>query len=304
MPTRFWLRALTIAGLCASSCGTKPFDSTDGSGGECDNTPGTACTWANSPGVPGYGSYSANVKGDGEPIDESWLYFPADLTFGPDGNAYVVDFNNHRIRPVTEKGTFYTLAGTSYEGDGPPDNADRLPVGHPAGCAPAICSLNHPTDVKFAPNGSLVIAAWHDNKIRVVTPSNGSFDPINSKLVTLAGIDYGFSGDGGPAYAAYLNRPKSLSIDPEGRIYFIDQVNVRIRMIDIDAQRTINTIAGNGTKGYAGDGTRSRSRRSSAGTTTRTRRCRRERSSLSVARSTSPTAATTASAPSTSTLRR
>jgi sugar lactone lactonase YvrE len=250
------LSTVSLAGaLLASACeSTAPYNPADGSGGDCDNTPGVACTWVNKYMIRGFGSHAAtssyarNQIGNGQPIADSWLDQPADVSFGPDGTPYVVDWNNHQVRMVQPDGTFTTLIGTLYEGDGPPDNADRLPVGNPMGCAPNTVALNHPTDVKFMPDGSIVLAAWHDNKIRVV-------DPTKQVLKILAGDNYGYGGDGGPAYAAILNRPKSIAIDASGRIYFVDQVNERIRVIDTDATRTIMTLAGNGTKGYKGDGT-------------------------------------------------
>jgi sugar lactone lactonase YvrE len=213
-----------------AACDTRPFDVRDGSGGECSNDPGSTCTWAGVPNARGF-------NGDGRALTESWLYFVEDLTFGPDGRAWVLDWNNHRVRRVEPDGTFRTIIGTDYEGDGPPGEIDRLPYGAPQGCPPEDVALNHPTDVRFMPDGTLVLAAWHNNKLRVVSPTTGL-------LTVLAGDGYGFSGDGAAAYQVVFNQPKSLAIDPEGRIYTIDQRNERIRMIDIDAQRTTRTIAG------------------------------------------------------------
>jgi DNA-binding beta-propeller fold protein YncE len=63
----------------------------------------------------------------------------------------------------------------------------------------------------------------------------------------------GFGGDGGPAGAALLNGPFDIAFDAAGHMYFSDTFNNRIRRVDA---RTgiISTIAGNGEKGYAGDG--------------------------------------------------
>ncbi len=63
----------------------------------------------------------------------------------------------------------------------------------------------------------------------------------------------GFAGDGGPAAAALLNGPFDIAFDPAGNLYFADTFNNRIRRVDA---RTglISTIAGNGEKGYSGDG--------------------------------------------------
>jgi Big-like domain-containing protein len=66
------------------------------------------------------------------------------------------------------------------------------------------------------------------------------------------GLYPGFSGDGGPATAAQIYAPRDLVVDASGNIYFADSVNVRIRKIDTNG--IITTIAGNGVRGFSGDG--------------------------------------------------
>src|SRR3954469_4992684 len=61
----------------------------------------------------------------------------------------------------------------------------------------------------------------------------------------------GSAGDGGPAAAAEVSDPTGLCRGPDG-IYFCDTDNHKIRKIA--ANGTISTVAGNGTKGYSGDG--------------------------------------------------
>ncbi|MDH6145836.1 hypothetical protein P3T35_007897, partial [Kitasatospora sp. GP30] len=62
----------------------------------------------------------------------------------------------------------------------------------------------------------------------------------------------GFSGDGGPADQAQLNRPHALVMDSAGTLYIADYGNHRVRKITTDG--TITTIAGTGTAGFSGDG--------------------------------------------------
>jgi DNA-binding beta-propeller fold protein YncE len=62
----------------------------------------------------------------------------------------------------------------------------------------------------------------------------------------------GFSGDGGPAKSATLNNVFAVARGPDGALYFCDTDNQRIRRILADGR--IETVAGNGTRGYAGDG--------------------------------------------------
>lgn len=231
-----------VLGLFASACGT---DSTN----TCSDVSGTACTWA---GVKEHSGFNDTTGAHDR--TEAWLNFPADVTFAPDGRPWIVDWNNHMVRRVEDDGTLKTMIGTGYEGDGPGESpadptyeSDRLPLGNPVGALGTKVALNHPTQVAFAPDGTVVLAAWHDNKLRVM-------DPITNIVKVLAGDSYGFAGDGEPAYMAVFNVPKAIAIDPAGQIYLIDQRNERLRMIANDADRTITTVAGNGTNGYAGDG--------------------------------------------------
>ena len=93
--------------------------------------------------------------------------------------------------------------------------------------------------------GNLYIADTADNRVRKVTPQG--------IISTICGTGLpGFSGDRGKATAATLNAPASLAIDTAGNLYIADEGNFRVRRISTDG--TINTIAGNGGNGFAGDG--------------------------------------------------
>ncbi len=63
----------------------------------------------------------------------------------------------------------------------------------------------------------------------------------------------GFAGDGGPAAKALLNGPFDICFDRAGNLYFSDTFNNRIRRVDA-ASGVITTVAGNGEKGFSGDG--------------------------------------------------
>src|SRR5580658_7195879 len=63
----------------------------------------------------------------------------------------------------------------------------------------------------------------------------------------------GFGGDGGPAAAALLNGPFDVCFDRAGNLYFSDTFNNRVRRVEA-ASGVITTIAGNGDKGFSGDG--------------------------------------------------
>jgi sugar lactone lactonase YvrE len=229
-PVSRWLSS-TLA-LSLAACGSDPAP-------RCDDA-GHACTWAGVAGERGY-------NGEGKLRSEAWFYFIEDLTFAPDGRAYIADWNNHRIRRVETDGRVMTVVGTDFEGDGAPNMEDRLPLGSPEGALGTTVAMNHPTDVEVMPDGMVLISAWHNNKLRL-------FDPATNIVTVLSGDNYGFHGDGGPAYDAEFNQPKTTQTAPDGTIYTIDQRNVRIRKLAPDADRTITTIAGTGVLGNAGDG--------------------------------------------------
>jgi DNA-binding beta-propeller fold protein YncE len=73
-------------------------------------------------------------------------------------------------------------------------------------------------------------------------------------LVTIAGTGIpGFSGDGGPAIRAQINNPYGMTIGPDGALYVCEIGNHRVRRLDLKSG-IISTVAGNGQKGYTGDG--------------------------------------------------
>jgi WD40 repeat protein len=187
------------------------------------------------------GNGALGFDGDGKPARESRLYWPEDVEFAPDGTPWILDWNNHLIRKVTPDGKLQTVVG-SFVGDGPPDLSDLAPPG----ARGDTVSLNHPTDIQFAPDGTLIFAAWHNHKLRVVNPTTG--------LVTvMCGRGGGFAGDGVVAGAGSLfNQPKAIVRDPQGAIYILDQRNFRIRKIDPAGM--LSTVVGKGTAGFSGDG--------------------------------------------------
>lgn len=78
--------------------------------------------------------------------------------------------------------------------------------------------------------------------------------PLQAQTVrTIVGTgERGFGGDGGPAAEAKLNNPFAVARGPDRLLYLCDVENHRIRRVAADG--TISTFAGNGTKGYSGDG--------------------------------------------------
>jgi streptogramin lyase len=74
------------------------------------------------------------------------------------------------------------------------------------------------------------------------------------RITSIAGTgEKGFAGDGGPASKALLNQPFDVALDRAGNLYFSDTFNHRVRKVD-GTTATITTVAGNGRKGFGGDG--------------------------------------------------
>ena len=77
---------------------------------------------------------------------------------------------------------------------------------------------------------------------------------VGPLIQTAAGTGVqGDSGDGGPAKLARLNMPFDVAFDSAGNLIFSDTMNHRVRRVD-RRTGTITTVAGNGTKGFSGDG--------------------------------------------------
>jgi sugar lactone lactonase YvrE len=183
--------------------------------------------------------------GDGGPAKMARLDQPSMLAVASDGTQYLVDQRNQVIREIAPDGMISTLAGTptmlGFDGDG--------------GDA-AMAKLHFPEGSNPRPGGGLALSEDEsvlyvsdtvNHRIRAIDLEEGTID-------TIAGTgDAGFSGDGGDATRAKLNFPRKLTLGPDGRLYVGDQDNDRIRAIDLDSGE-IETVAGNGKRGFDGDG--------------------------------------------------
>ncbi|MBM3945379.1 MAG: hypothetical protein FJ317_07840, partial [SAR202 cluster bacterium] len=199
---------------------------------KCTDEPGSSCVWA--------GNGVAGLYGDGLPATEARMYWPIDLTFGPDGTAWVLDWNNHLIRKIGADGKFVTIVG-EFTGDGPVEGNDFAEPGVDG----LLVRLNHPTDIAFGPDGYIYFAAWHNHKIRRIDPATGL-------VRTVSGRGPGFAGDGSTWDTARYNQPRSIAFGPDGTMYLLDQRNQRVRRIAPDG--AMSTVAGTGVPGFGGDG--------------------------------------------------
>ena len=165
------------------------------------------------------------------------LHNPTGTCYDLGGNLYVVDQGNNRVLQMAPGGLVVVYAG----------QCDGTPGGGAAGDGGAARSahLNTPTACATDAGGNLYIADTVNHRIRRVTPAG--------IISTVAGTGLpGASGDEGPAMAAALNSPLSISVDGSGNISVADTGNSRIRMVTADG--LIHGTAGTGAPGFSGDG--------------------------------------------------
>jgi len=159
------------------------------------------------------------------------------LAVDPEGNVYVAGgeggFTENRVIRVAPSGDVTTVAGTGlpgFSGDGGPATEAKV---------------THIWDVALDTEGNLYIAA--SARIRKVDK--------NGIITTLAGTGTkGFSGDGGPAQGAQVDRVTGVTVDTSGNVYFIDYGNGRIRKIDTHGVMTTIAGPGEGRGCFSGDG--------------------------------------------------
>ncbi len=185
------------------------------------------------------GTGTAGFTGDGGPASNAALNNPAGLALDGDGNLYIADMYNERIRKIDLSGNIYTVAGNGYHGGW---------MGAPFGNGgPATdAALVYPIALAVSCSGEMYISEYGSQRIRKID-ANG----IISNFAGTARA--GYNGDGIPATAADLNHPHGIALDAEGNVYIADAWNNRIRIVEATTGK-IYTYAGNGVAAYAGDG--------------------------------------------------
>ena len=169
-------------------------------------------------------------KGDGGPALSACLMHVLAVTHGPDDDIYIGDAGCGRIRRVdAQTGIITTVAGI-----GLPGNAGD---GGPATRA----RIGSPTAIRVDGTGHLYFADDRYHVIRRVDADTG-------EISTLTGTgEAGFSPDGTRAASAAISVPRGLTLDNEGRVYFSDSGNNRVRRISENG--LMETVAGSGDYG-------------------------------------------------------
>ncbi|WP_052848971.1 fibronectin type III domain-containing protein [Streptomyces avicenniae] len=182
-------------------------------------------------GTRGYG-------GDEGPATDAALRDPNAVAVGPEGDLWIADTGNRRVRRVdADTGVITTALGTGARGDtgdGGPGTEAR--IGSPGGIA-------------VAPDGTVHVSDSNASRVRALDPATGL---VRASAGTGSA---GFTGDGGPATDARLSfsAAAALATDAAGGLYVADTGNQRVRHVDAETG-TITTVAGDGTAGDGGDG--------------------------------------------------
>jgi len=191
--------------------------------------------------VAGSASGTAGAGGDTGPATSAFLNNPLSVALDSNGNIYIADHNNNKVREVLEPGgTIVTFAGTGVAGV----SATNPPI------LATTAELNGPSSVAvFTANNinNVYIADTNNNIIWEVLAASG-------KIQIAAGNGTrGDTNNGGTATQAELSMPRGVFVDTTGNIFISDTGNSFIREVGA-ASGTIDNFAGNGTLSYSGDG--------------------------------------------------
>ena len=234
------------------------------------------------------------LLGDGGPAVSAQIGYAFGLCLDAAGDIYITDFFNACVREITPGGIISTVAGiggtTGYSGDGGPanlalmskvagvavDSKNNLYIadagnailrkvdgttgiistyagipstaGYTGDGGPATqATLSFPENVGVDGQGNVYELDSASEVVRKIDAATGI-------ITTWAGTGVaGFAGDGGPAVSARFNYVGSISFDGAGNAYLTDETpNARVRRVDPSG--IINTVAGNGTQAFCGDG--------------------------------------------------
>jgi len=155
---------------------------------------------------------------------------PRDIAIDKNGNIFVADGGNHTIRKITPGGTVSTFAGMA----GAAAHVDATGT---------AARFNTPVSLVFDQNGNLYVADARNARIRKITPAG--------VVTTLAGNGVGFPAIApGIGTAATIARPRFLTIDSQGNLYFTNNQNQIGKVTTSGAEVTL--FAGSAT-GASGD---------------------------------------------------
>lgn len=168
------------------------------------------------------GSGSAGMA-DG-PGDRAQFNSPADVAVDGDGNVYVADSLNNRIRRIEKNGTVSTFAGGE---DGMADGPR------------AEARFSFPNGLAGGTDGTLFVADSYNGRVRAIGR--------DGTVRTLAGSGESGGADG-PAETAQFADPSTVAVGSAGIVYVLDKTH-RLRQIATNGE--VTTAAGKDGHGFA-----------------------------------------------------
>ncbi|MFQ3593227.1 MAG: hypothetical protein SNJ82_08580, partial [Gemmataceae bacterium] len=179
------------------------------------------------------GTGKKGLSGDGGPATAATFNEPYAVDVNAEGELFITDRLNKRIRKVDTKGIVTTIAGDEKR------------------------KLVEPNDCHLDGQGGLLIAdvgAWQILRLDLKTGQMSVFAGVPRKpgKYSLAN-----KGDGGPATKAVVHGARAVCVDGQGNTYICEREGNSIRKVD--AKGIITTLAGDTTKGKDdGIGTKAR----------------------------------------------
>lgn len=171
--------------------------------------------------LAGGGPFNFPNFGDNGPAIGAFMSSAQGVAVHPNGDIYVADSALHRIRAIDGAGIIRTIAGIGTAGF----SGDQGPA--------TSAALNGPYGLAFDAVGNLYVADRSNHRIRKINAAG--------IISTVAGLNPGYSGDGGLAVLAGLQLPTDVKVDSAGIIYIADQQNQMIRRVDT-AGRIISAV--------------------------------------------------------------
>jgi hypothetical protein len=178
------------------------------------------------------GVNTSGFSGDGGQAIYAEIRGGGGLCVDKNGNVFLADGSNHRIRKITTDGIIRTIAGTGISGY----NGEGIPA--------TDAQLNYPQGVAVDDTGNVYICDRMNFRLRKIDTAG--------VISTIAGTGVaGFTPDGARADTAAIDENWCIVRDTVGNIFFTDKS--RIRKITAGSGM-LTTVAGNGTNAYSGDG--------------------------------------------------
>lgn len=180
------------------------------------------------------GEAMGSFSGDGGAATSATLDTPSSVDVDSEGNVYVSDTFNHRIRKIDNSGDISTVGGSGSTGEGNGGYEGD-------GTAATSALLNEPAGISVD-DSFLYIADRLNNRIRVINRMSGD-------ISTALGDGSNSDSNGLPAT---ISSPFDVAVDSRGNLYFTSPTISNVRRQNV-SDATVETIAGTGSAGFNGD---------------------------------------------------